>query len=190
MKCITGTSFRTTMRGIDFCHCADILAVTSNSSVLFLPSLSTTPNDKIMPKHGVQPLFVLGMNLTTFSFLTMKAQSIYLMYKASYLLGSYLEHYDRVTGIDWARNGKSFMSSSKDETVRLYELSLAHSHTTLDMLTGVCGIRCNPFNTSQIAFGTTKGNFFIYDIRKMAVPYLEVKRTFQNCQHCTLFVRI
>ena len=70
------------------------------------------------------------------------------------------------------------------------KLSLAHSHTTLDMLTGVCGIRCNPFNTSQIAFGTTKGNFFIYDIRKMAVPYLEVKRTFQNCQHCTLFVRI
>ena len=175
MKCITGASFHTTMRGIDFCHCADTLAITSNSSVLLLPSLSTTPSDKIIPKHGSPAIVRFGHEFNYLLISDNEGPIDIFDLQSKLLTRSYLEHSDRVTGIDWARNGKSFMSSSKDGTFRLYELSLAHSHTTLDMLTGVCGVRCNQFNTNQIAFGTSKGKFFIYDMRKIAVPYLEVK---------------
>ena len=175
MKSITEALFCTTIRGIDYCHRTNMLAVTSNISVLFLLSLSATPSDKIMPKHGYPAIIRFGHEFSHLLISDNEGPIDIFDIPSKLLTRSYLEHSDRVTGIDWARDGKSFMSSSKDGTVRLYELSLAHSHTTLDMLTGVCGIRCNPFNTSQIAFGTTKGKFFIYDTRKMAVPYLEVK---------------
>jgi len=93
----------------------------------------------------------------------------------------YLEHSDRVTGIDWTGGGQSFISSSKDGTVRLYALNSPHSHTTIDMLTAVCGIRRNPFNDSHIGFGTAKGKFFIYDVRNSVLPFLEVKGHSNQC---------
>ena len=43
------------------------------------------------------------------------------------------------------------------------------------MPAGVCGVHHNPYMTNQITFGTTKGKFYIYDSRKLSVPYLEVK---------------
>ena len=64
---------------------------------------------------------------------------------------SYLEHGDKVTGIDWiSRETHSFVSCSKDGTVRLYDLTLPHSHTTLSVDVNVCGVRSNPFNLNQI----------------------------------------
>ena len=39
----------------------------------------------------------------------------------------------------------------------------------------MCGVRSNPFNLNQIAFGTAQGKYFVYDIRKLSSPYLEVK---------------
>ena len=60
MKCVIGKSFYTTVRGIDYCHHADMLAVTSNSKVLLLPSLSTAPSDKIIPEHGFPALVRFG----------------------------------------------------------------------------------------------------------------------------------
>ena len=66
---------------------------------------------------------------------------------------SYLEHSDKVTGIDWSSREKcSFASSSKDGTVRLYDLALPYSHSTVTMDTNVCGVHSNPFNLNQIAF--------------------------------------
>ena len=67
------------------------------------------------------------------------------------------------------------MSCSKDGTVRFYDLSLPHSHTTLSVDVNVCGVRSNPFNLNQIALGTSMGNFFVYDVRQTSPPYLEVK---------------
>ncbi len=93
-----------------------------------------------------------------------------------HLQRSYLEHCDKVTGIDWiSRDNHSFVSCSKDRTVKLYDLMKPHSYTSLSLDTNVCGVRCNPFNMNQIAFGTSVGKFFIYDQRQMATPYVEVK---------------
>lgn len=89
---------------------------------------------------------------------------------------SYLEHCDKVTGIDWiSRENHLFVSSSKDGTVKFYDLQSPHSYASLSLDNNVCGVCCNPFNMNQIAFGTSIGKFYIYDIRKMASPYLEVK---------------
>lgn len=73
------------------------------------------------------------------------------------LMLSYLEHLDRVTGIDWT-NKECFISCSKDGTVRLYDLSSPYSYTSLNMNTGVC-VRSSPFNGNQFGFGTTKESF-------------------------------
>lgn len=93
-----------------------------------------------------------------------------------HLQRSYLEHCDKVTGIDWiSRDSHSFISCSKDGTVKLYDLLKPHSYTSLSLNMNVCGVRCNPFNMNQFAFGTSEGKFFVYDIRQMISPYLEVK---------------
>ena len=89
---------------------------------------------------------------------------------------SYLEHNDKVTGIDWTSRDKHlFASCSKDGTVRFYDLSLPHSHSTVSMDVNVCGVKGNQFNLNQIAFGTAQGKFFMYDTRNLSTPYLEVK---------------
>ena len=96
--------------------------------------------------------------------------------QTSCLQRSYLEHSDKVTGIDWSsRESHLFASGSKDGTVRLYDLSLPHSHSTVTVDGSVCGVRSNQFNLNQIAFGTAHGKFFVYDTRKLSSPYLEVK---------------
>ena len=93
-----------------------------------------------------------------------------------YLQRLYLEHCDKVTGIDLiSRDNHFFVSCSKDGTVKVYDLMKSHSYTSLSLDTNVCGVSCNPFNMNQIAFGTSVGKFFIYDQRQMATPYLEVK---------------
>ena len=93
-----------------------------------------------------------------------------------HLQRSYLEHGDKVTGIDWiSRDNHSFVSCSKDGTVKLYDLTRPHSYASLSLDMNVCGVRCNPFDMNQIAFGTSIGKFYVYDVRQMASPYLEVK---------------
>ena len=93
-----------------------------------------------------------------------------------HLQRSYLEHGDKVTGIDWiSRDNHSFVSCSKDGTVKLYDLMRPHSYALLSLDMNVCGVRCNPFDMNQIAFGTSIGKFYVYDVQQMASPYLEVK---------------
>lgn len=69
----------------------------------------------------------------------------------------YLEHGDKVTGIDWSSHENHlFPSCSKDGTVKLYDLSLPHSHSTMTMDMSVCGVRSNPFNLlSELHMGNT-----------------------------------
>ena len=114
-----------------------------------------------MPKHGYPAIIRFGHEFSHLVISDNEGPIDIFDIPSKLLTRSYLEHSDRVTEIDWARDGKSFMSSSKDGTVRLYKLSLAHSHTSLDTSTGVCGIRCNLFNTSQIVLEQLKVNFYL-----------------------------
>ena len=77
--------------------------------------------------------------------------------------------------VRFSRDKQSFVSCSKDGTIRFYDLSLPHSHTTISMDVNVCGVHSNSFDLNQVAFGTAKGKFFIYDCRKTSSSYLEVK---------------
>lgn len=89
---------------------------------------------------------------------------------------SYLEHSDKVTGIDWiSHDNHSFVSCSRDGTVKLYDLSKPHSYASITLDMNVCGVRSNPFDMNQIAFGSLEGKFYVYDVRQLASPYLEVK---------------
>ncbi len=95
------------------------------------------------------------------------------------LLRSYLEHGSRVTGLAWC-NGQSYVSSSADGTVRFYKLTDRHSYCTINLLAGTCGVRISPFSTNLLAFGTTKGKYYIYDTRNTSIPYMEVKAHSEN----------
>ena len=82
-----------------------------------------------------------------------------------HLQRSYLEHGDKVTGIYWiSRDNHSFVSCSKDGTVKLYDLTRPHSYASLSLDMNVCGVRCNPFDMNLIAFGTSIGKFYVYDV--------------------------
>ncbi len=171
-------------RGFDYCEEFDIFGVVGDSVLWLLPDpVSSTSTEsrktQIVSQHG-HPAIVRfspagspdpGVLLGDLC----GAIDVYDT-QTSCLQRSYLEHSDKVTGIDWSsREKRSFASSSKDGTVRLYDLSLPHSHSTVTMDTNVCGVRSNPFNLNQIAFGTAQGKYFVYDTRKLSSPYLEVK---------------
>jgi len=125
--------------------------------VLLFPSLSTSASKRIASVHGFPAIVRFCLNSLLVSDNEGPIDIFNVQNKM--LTRSYLEHSDRVTGLDWAGDGQSFMSSSKDGTVHLYALHSPHSHTTIDTLTAVCGIHRNPFNDNHIGFGTAKGKF-------------------------------
>ena len=47
---------------------------------------------------------------------------------------------NRVTVLDWTSDNTSFVSCSKDFTVKFYAANEPHSLATLQMETGVCGV--------------------------------------------------
>ena len=168
-------------RGFDYCDEFDMLGIVGDN-VLLLPDPVNSPESEktqIVSQHG-HPAIVRfspagspdpGVLLGDLCC----AIDVYDT-QTSHLQRSYVEHCDKVTGIDWSsREKRSFASSSKNGTVRLYDLALPHSHSTVTMDTNVCGVRSNPFNLNQIAFGTAQGKYLVYDTRKLSSPYLEIK---------------
>ena len=96
---------------------------------------------------------------------------------------SYLEHGSRVTGLTWYEK-QSFISCSADGTVRLYDLA---NCICLNLSAGTCGVHISPFSPNLIAFGTTRGKFYIYDIRNTSTPFIEAKAHLKTVSN-TLFV--
>lgn len=171
-----------TTRGFDYCDEFNLLGIVGDNILWLLPDPVNSEElgkTKMISQHGhptivrfspagsPNPGVLLGDLCGPIDVYDTQTSS---------LQRSYLEHCDKVTGIDWSsREKRSFASSSKDRTVRLYDLSLPHSHSTITMNVNVCGVRRNPFNLNQIVFGTAQGKYFVYDTRKLFSPYLEVK---------------
>ena len=178
-----------TTRGFEYCDEFNLLGIVGDNVVCLTVNCSKLKNEaKIMSQHSYptiarfspagspNPSFLLGGPVDIYD-----TQSLC-------LLRSYLEHNDKVTGINWSSREKHlFASCSKDGTVKLYDLSLPHSHSTVTMDMNVCGVRSNPFNLNQIAFGTAQGKYFVYDTRKLSSPYLEVKGHSKTVT-CVMFV--
>ena len=102
------------------------------------------------------------------------------------LLRSYVEHGSRVTGLTWYEK-QSFIFCSADGTVRLYDLANCHTHLCLNLSAGTCGVHISPFSPNLIAFGTTRGKFYVYDIRNTSTPFIEAKAHLKTVSN-TLFV--
>lgn len=93
------------------------------------------------------------------------------------LIRAYREHSKDNTGIDCCPdNPTSFASSSKDCSVRLYDIRNPHSHSKIEICPfPVCGVVYNTFNTRQVGFGSTQGKYYVYDTRNLSTPYVEAK---------------
>ena len=88
--------------------------------MLLLPSLSTTVSEDIEPKHGFLTIVRFGHESENLLVSDNEGPIDVFDLQSKTLTRSYLEHSDRITGIDWAGDGQSFMSTSKDGTVRFY----------------------------------------------------------------------
>lgn len=171
-----------TTRGFNYSEEFDLLGIVGDSSLYLLPNPldSMTANGKTIESQHGHP------SVVRFSPAGSPSPTVLLgdlygpvdVYDTDTLClrRSYLEHSDKITGLDWTSRDKSlFASCSKDGTVRLYDLLLPHSISILKMDLTACGVRSNPFNLNQIAFGTADGKFFVYDTRNLALPYLEIR---------------
>ena len=165
-------------RGMDYCKDLDLLAVTCEDQV-HLVTPGAFNSETFDSLHGCPALVRFSTRGSDTRVLVSDNEGPIdvIDVETKGLIRSYLEHGDRVTGLDWTSEtgNTSFVSCSKDFTVKFYAANEPHSLATLQMQTGVCGVHWNPYITNQVVFGTTKGKFYIYDIRKMSIPYLEVK---------------
>ena len=66
------------------------------------PSLSTTQSDKIIPKHGSSAIVRFGHECNYLLMSDNEGPIVIFDLQSKLLTRSYLEHSDRVTGIDWA----------------------------------------------------------------------------------------
>ena len=172
-------------RGLDYYDPIDLLAVTCDSNINLIKSMGKqTPIDSINSQHGCPTITNFNINYKnsksvgdSLSHILVADNEgpfdVYDIQKKS-LLRSYLEHGSRVTGLTWYQQ-KSFVSSSADGTVRLYDLTNRHSHLCLNLSAGVCGVHFSPFSPHFLTFGTTRGKFYVYDIRKTSTPIIEAK---------------
>lgn len=172
-------------RGLDYFDPIDLLAITCGSNINLIRNMGRrTPIDSIDSQHGCPTIANFNINYKNRknasdipSHIIVADNEgpvdVYDIQKKS-LLRSYLEHSSRVTGLTWY-NKQSFVSSSADGTVRLYDLATRHSQFCLNLSAGTCGVHISPFSTHLFAFGTTKGKFYIYDIRNIRTPFIEAK---------------
>ena len=165
-------------RGMDYCSALDLIAVSCGNKVILLNSKDMSPFENISSQHGCPTLVCFGSADTCVPSRMLISDNngpidVFDL-RSNSLLRSYLEHEAKVTGIDWY-NSQSFISGSADGTVRFYDLSSPHSHNTLNLYSGICGAHVSPFSSNLVAFGTTTGKFYIYDMRNTSIPYLEVK---------------
>lgn len=173
-------------RGMDYCRNSDLLAVSQGNNILLMnlkqwPSSDacTTANDVIESEHSCPTLtsFNSNSNSSSLSHILIadnEGPIDVFDLPSKVLLRSYLEHGSRVTGITWY-NTQSYVLCSADGTVRFYKLTDHHSYCSLNLFAGTCGVCTNPFAQNLIAFGTTKGKFYVYDIRNTSNPFIEAK---------------
>lgn len=172
-------------RGMDYFDPLDLLAITCGRNIKLIRNMGKrTPIDSIDSQHGCPTIANFNVNYKNKQISSdipshvIVADNdgpvdVYDIQKKS-LLRSYLEHGSRVTGLTWYEK-QSFVSSSADGTVRLYDLTNRHSHFCLNLSAGTCGAHISPFSPHLLAFGTTKGKFYIYDIRHTNTPFIEAK---------------
>jgi E3 ubiquitin-protein ligase RFWD2 len=55
------------------------------------------------------------------------------------------------------------------------------------VVAGTCGVHVSPFLPHLISFGTTKGKFYVYDIRNTITPFIEAKGHLKTVSN-TIFV--
>ena len=177
---------------MDYDKPSDLLAVTCNDQVLLIKNMrKQSPFDSIESQHGCPTLITFnGINSANSPSHILVSDNegpidIIDMQK-KVLLRSYLEHSSRVTGLSWY-DSRSFVSSSADGTVRFYTMTDCHSHHTLNMASGTCGVHVSPFSPHLVTFGTTKGKFYVYDTRYASRPYIEAKGH-SNTVSNTIFV--
>ena len=176
LKVLKKVKLAPTARGMDYCKDIDLLAVTCEDQV-HLVTPGAFNSETFDSLHGYPALIRFSTRGSDTRVLVSDNEGPIdvIDVETKGLVRSYLEHGDRVTGLDWTSDNTSFVSCSKDFTVKFYAANEPHSFATLQMQTGVCGVHCNPYMMNQVVFGTTKGKFYVYDIRKMSIPYLEVK---------------
>ena len=138
---------------MDYCKGLDLLAVTCECLV-HLVTPGAFNSDTFASLHGCPALVRFSMRGSDARVLVSDNDGPIdvIDIETKGLIRSYLEHGDRVTGLDWTSDNTSFVSCSKDFTVRFYASDEPHSFATLQMQTGVCGVRCNPYMTNQVIF--------------------------------------
>ena len=171
-------NLREETRGMDYCSHLDRLAVSCANKVIFLKDMTShSPFDSIESPHGYPTLACFNTDVCAPSHILVADNEgpidVFDLQTKS-IVRSYLEHGSRVTGLAWC-DGQSYVSSSADGTVRFYKLTDHHSYCTINVLAGTCGAHISSFSPKLLAFGTTKGKYYIYDIRNTSIPYLEAK---------------
>ena len=166
---------------MDYSRNSDLLAVSQSSNVLLMnlkqwascEDYSTTLN-LIESEHRCPTLTSFNSNSSSPSHILVadnEGPIDVFDLPSKVLLRSYLE---QVTGITWY-DTQSYVSCSADGTVRFYKLTDRHSYCSLNLFAGTCGVCTNPFAQNLIAFGTTKGKFYVYDIRNTSIPIIEAR---------------
>ena len=187
-------------RGLDYYDPMDLLALTHGCSIKLIRNMGKrTPIENIDSQHGYPTIASFNINYKNRQNISETPShvlvadnegpvDIYDIQKKT-LLRSYLEHGSRVTGLTWYDwyEKQSFISCSADGTVRLYDLTNCHSRLCLNLSASTCGVHISPFSPHLIAFGTTKGKFYIYDIRNTSSPFIEAKAHLKTVSN-TLFV--
>ncbi|KAK9820862.1 hypothetical protein WJX81_005532 [Elliptochloris bilobata] len=85
------------------------------------------------------------------------------------------EHSKRVWSVDFSQADPTrFLSGSDDCTVRLWSLHDPSAAAVIDAKANVCSVQFSPSSSHLIAFGSANYRVYIYDLRTLKVPLVQI----------------